>query len=90
MEQKGSCTLTKAACKSLFEQMLQAIDGQLSATEQHQVLATIAQHPCCFEKMTIVQSYKSFLCSKLERKPVPHDLIAAIKDKVSRLSSDTL
>lgn len=87
MDHQGECLLPKEQCKALYQRVLRAIDGELTADEEQDVLKTIQQYPCCFNKMNLEKSYKEFICSKIERKQVPVALIANIKTKVQQMAA---
>lgn len=87
MEHNRKCELSKEACKALYNNVLRAVDGELSQQEEAALLSTIQAHPCCFDKMSLEKSYKDFICSRLQRKTVPLELIATIKSKVQQLAA---
>lgn len=82
----SDCKLPKEKCQALFDQMILALDGNLSNHEEKQLLSEIDKHPCCFEKMNIEKSFRDFLCNKITRKEVPIELVSSIKTKVAELS----
>lgn len=87
MDHKGECVLPKEECRALYQRVLRAVDGDLSASEEQAILNTIRAYPCCFNKMNLEKSYKEFICSKIERKAVPITLVASIKTKVQLLAA---
>ncbi len=87
MDHNGECLLPKEECKALYQRVLRAVDGELSAKEEQDVLNTIKAYPCCFNKMNLERSYKEFICSRIERKTVPIALVSSIKTKVQQMAA---
>lgn len=83
---RSECKLPKEKCQALFEQVMQALDGNLTDHQEQSLLDEIQKYPCCFEKMNVEKSFKDFISTKLTRKEVPIELVASIKDKVQELS----
>ena len=83
---RSECQLPKEKCQALFDQVIQALDGNLTEHEELELLDEIQKYPCCFEKMNMEKSFKNFISTKLTRKEVPIELITSIKDKVQGLS----
>lgn len=87
MDQNGKCTLPKHRCIELYGRMMQAMNGELTLEQEEQFLLEVQQYPCCFEKFDLARSYKQFICTRLQRKAVPIQLIVSIKSKVQELST---
>lgn len=80
------CVLTRAECQRIFENMMLSLDGSLSENQEKDLMNEINKYPCCLEKFEVAQSFKQFLCSKIQRKHVPPSTIAVIKDKVHQIA----
>lgn len=73
----------KLSCSEFIERVVASLDGALSEEEEKEMLAQIADHDCCLERVNIARCYKTFLAEKLERKRVDSSVIESIKARIA-------
>ena len=70
------------SCQRCLELLEMITDGEASPEEEKQFRKHIDECLPCYESFNLEQSIKEMLQTKLEKKPVPDDLIKSIKQKI--------
>jgi anti-sigma factor (TIGR02949 family) len=74
--QSGSCE----DCLKILELI---VDGEATALQEKQFRDHIEACLPCYESFNLEKSIKKLLQTKLEKKPVPSDLIESIKSRIN-------
>jgi anti-sigma factor (TIGR02949 family) len=72
----------KHSCKELLARVALAIDGEMTKEEEASFLAEIKQCSYCLEKYQIENSFKQFLCNKVNKKECSGSLITEIRNRI--------
>ncbi len=70
------------SCQRCLELLELITDGEASQEEERQFRKHVDECLPCYESFNLEQSIKEMLQTKLEKKPVPDDLIQSIKQKI--------
>jgi len=70
-------------CDKVMKQIELALDGQLKATDEQQLLKSLEDCNYCMNKYHIEKSFKELIISSIKKKCAPQNLIDQIKSIIS-------
>ncbi len=73
-------------CSSVISKVFLALDGELNAQEEKELLAEVNRCSHCLEHYNIEKSFKDFLQQKIESRKAKSNIISSIKTKIKELS----
>lgn len=89
MKENHSIQVQNHSCGRIIQLVNAALDGSLSSSEDAQFLAEIKSCQHCLNKYEIEKSFKSFLKSKMNHRPISPELIKGIKSKINQLNMES-
>ena len=69
-------------CREVLEQVVLALDGELSAEEEKALLHEVETCSCCTEKYDAEKCFKEFLSNRIVQQHPDHSIIMAIKNRI--------
>lgn len=70
-------------CDKVMKQIELALDGQLSPTEEQQLVHSLEECNYCMKKYNIEKSFKDLIITSIKKRCAPQNLIDQIKNIVS-------
>ena len=70
-------------CDKVIKQIELALDGQLSTTEEQQLVVSLEQCNYCMSKYNIEKSFKDLIIASIKKRCAPQQLIDRIRGMIS-------